>query len=145
MSRARTLVTALSLVCFLLVPRPVQAQDISLGSIDMSGAVALGVAGVVYVVGGTATFIALDVSHMPPKKPLPTGIGVAQVVFGSTLMAVGVVGFAAEDHALGATFLGLGAGLAAVPIVDWSVRGARGKKETSLRLNLTSVQLSGTF
>ena len=145
--QAAALIFGLILVALtLLAPRPAQAQSLgSSWSIDMSGAVAAGVGGFFYLVGGTATFISLDVTQRSPEGHIPNGIGIAQVVYGATLAGAGALILQGDSTEFGVTLVGLGAGLALIPIIDWSTRGSARRAQTAFRLTPTSVSLSGTF
>lgn len=138
-------VSALSLS--LLVPRPAHAQasyPAGWGHWDPAGPIAVGVGGLVYIVGGTATFIALDLTRQSSEGRLPNGIGIAQVTYASTLVGVGAL-LLSDAPAAGAPLLAMGIGLAAFPIVDWSTRRPAQRMRAALRLTPTSVSISGKF
>jgi len=145
-SGARLILASAVLVLGLLVPQPAQAQTQGQWSLELWPEVywtAIG-AGFFAAAGGVA-FLAADVHYAAKRRQLPVGWAVAQVIYGSSFFAVGLLALREEDKGPASTLMAIGGTMAAYPVLDWRIHAGRRTVETSLRLTPTGLLASGTF
>lgn len=124
----------------LMAPRRAEAFD----SLDLAVAAAIG--GGIYVVGGTGAFLALDISQAVRSEPMPPGLAISQSFFGATLLAGGLfISVAGDLPEMGVPLSIVGGGLAAVPLVELSMRDKESAKAVAVRIAPGGLTLSGKF
>lgn len=101
--------------------------------------------GLVYAVGGTLTFITIDMAFIGQKKAIPLEAAIPQFVYAWTLTLAGTLAAVQGDVAWGPGLLAAGGTIGAIPLVDFATRGATNQPRAALRLMPTAVTLSGTF
>jgi hypothetical protein len=144
MTRLHSL-AALLLLAFLSSSRPARAQSgASLPTFEGLERTASTI-GLVYAVGGTLTFLTIDLAFAAQEKAIPLEAAVPQFVYAATLLAAGAIAATQGDGGVSAGLVATGATLVAIPIIDLTTRGRQNRPRASLRFTPTAVTFSGTF
>lgn len=116
---------------------------------DTSGLIgpAMGALGAaLYVVGGTTAFALLDARQLARSEPFSPVLSWTQAGFGSSLIAMGSLGLAANfSPELSWSLVATGSAFMAIPITEWAFRGSPDAPRTSLSLSPSGMTVEGQF